>query len=170
MGKEIGCSFKYNRSKISTPTLKKPILSSSSAHTLCSSNSTRTLISYQLDNKDSTPNQNKNNTSNTDDIHSCGTPQKQNYSVKATSTPPSLTPLNTTLPITPVEFHKIKQLPPSGKKYLCFHTSSKYSHADQCVKSQILNNAINYILSIDTFKQKCVVIKCMLQSLLLDIT
>ena len=69
MGKEIGRSFKYNRSKISTPTLKKPVLSSSAAHTLSASNLTQTFISYHLDNKDSTAIQNKNNTSNTDDIH-----------------------------------------------------------------------------------------------------
>ena len=33
MGKDIGRSHKYNRSKISTPTLKKPVLSSSANHT-----------------------------------------------------------------------------------------------------------------------------------------
>ena len=71
MGKEIGNFFKYNQSKISTPTFKKLVLSSSAAHISSASNSTRTSISYQLDNKDITTNQNKNNTSNTDDIHSC---------------------------------------------------------------------------------------------------
>ena len=102
MGKEIGRYFKYTGSKISTPTLKKPVLSSSAAHTLYAINLTVTSISSQLDNKDITTNQNKNNTSNTDDIHSCVTPQKQNYSVQATSTTTCLTPLNTTLPIAPV--------------------------------------------------------------------
>ena len=70
MGKEIGSCFKYNQSKISTPTLKKPVLSFSAAHTSYVSNSTQTSISSQLDNKYSIKNQNKNNTSNTDDIHS----------------------------------------------------------------------------------------------------
>ena len=69
MGKEIGRSFKYNWSKIFTPILKKPVLSSSSAYALYASNLTGISISYQLDNKDITNNQNKNNTSNTDDIH-----------------------------------------------------------------------------------------------------
>ena len=59
-------------------------------------------------NKDITTNQNKNNTSNTDDIQSCITPQKYNYRVQATSTPTSLTPLNTTQPIAPVELQKTK--------------------------------------------------------------
>ena len=97
MGKEIG--RKNNRSKLSTSTPKKPVLSSSDTHTSSASNSTRTSISSQIDNKDSTTNQNNNNTSNTYEIHSCITPRKQNYSVQATYTPPSLTPLNTTLPL-----------------------------------------------------------------------
>ena len=48
MGKKIGLSFKYNRSKISTPTLKKHVLLSSAAHTSSASDSTQTFISSQL--------------------------------------------------------------------------------------------------------------------------
>ena len=115
MGKEIGSSFKYNRSKISTPTLKKTVLSSSTAHTSSASNLTQTFISSHLDNEDSTAIQNKKDTSNTDDIHSCVTPQKQNYSVQATSTTTCLTPLITTLPLAPIELTKTTELPPVGK-------------------------------------------------------
>ena len=76
MGKEI-CRFNKNSlSKISTPTLKKPVLSPSDSHTSSASNSTQTYISSQLDNKYITTNQNNNNTSNIDDIHSCVTLQK----------------------------------------------------------------------------------------------
>ena len=88
---------------------------------------------------------------------------KNSYSVQTTFTTTSLTPLNTTLPIAPVELHKTKQLPPYGKEYLCFQANKAYYHAAQCVKSQIMNKAIDYILYIDTFEQKRVVIKCMLQ-------
>ena len=115
MDKEIGRSFKYNLSKISIPTLKKPVLSSSAAHASSASNSTGKSIFSQLDNKGITTNQNKNKNSNTDDIHSCVTPQKQNYSVRATSTTTRLPTLNTILPIAPVELHKTKQLPRTGK-------------------------------------------------------
>ena len=163
MGKEIGCSFKYNRLKISTPTLKKTILSSSAAHTLYASNSTGTSISSQLDNKDITTNQDKDNTSNTYDIHSCVTPRKNNYSVQATSTSPILTPLNTTIYIAPIELHTTEKLTLSGKEYLYFQINSKSPHAAQCVKSRLLNKAIYYILSIDTVEKQCVVIKFMLQ-------
>ena len=79
-------------------------------------------------------------------------------------TPTILTQLITTLPIAPAEIPKTTYLPLVGKEYLCFQVNSKSPHAAQCVKSRILNKAIYSILSIDTFDQQCVVIKCMLQS------
>ena len=115
MGKEIGRSYKYNRSKISSPTLKKPVLLSSANHTSYTTNLTRTIMSHQLQHKDSISIQNRVNTSNTDDTQSCATPRKQNISVKDTSTPPRLTPLITTLPLLPVEIPKTTHLPPLGK-------------------------------------------------------
>ena len=89
---------------------------------------------------------------------------KKDYSVRATSIPTHLKPLNTTLPITPVELHNTKKLTPAGKEYLCFKINSKSTHAAQCVKSRILNKDVDSILYIDTFEQQFVVIKCMLQS------
>ena len=77
MGKEIGCFKKINQSELSTKRLKKPVLSYSASHLSSASNSTRTSISYRLDNRQININQNKNNISNTDDIHSCVTPQKK---------------------------------------------------------------------------------------------
>ena len=76
MGKEIGFSFKHHRSKIPTPTLKKPVLSSSANHTSYTTTLTRTIISSQLEHKDSTEIKNTSDISNTDDIHSCVTPDK----------------------------------------------------------------------------------------------
>ena len=88
---------------------------------------------------------------------------KKNYGVQATSTTTTLTPLNTTLPIVPVELHKTKKLTLAGKEYLCFQINSKSLHDAQCAKSRIMNKAIDSFLSIDIFEQKCVVIKDMLQ-------
>ena len=76
MGKDIGRSYKYNRSKISTPTLKKPALSSSENKTWYTTSLSQTIISYQLENKDSTVIQNTSDISNTDDIQSCD-PEKK---------------------------------------------------------------------------------------------
>ena len=99
MGKEISRSYKYYRSKISNPTLKKPVLSSSANHTSYTTNSNPTIMSYQLQHKDSTSVQKTVDISSTDDIHSCVTPRKHNISVQATSTPPRLKPLITNLPL-----------------------------------------------------------------------
>ena len=77
-------------------------------------------------------------------------------------------PLSATLPISPVELHTTEQLTPVGKDYLCFQINGRYSHADWCVKSRIMNKAVYSILSIDTFEQQCVVIKGMLQSPFLE--
>ena len=41
---------------------------------------------------------------------------------------------------------------------------NKSPHAAQCVKSRVLNKAIESILYINKSEQQCVVIKCMLQS------
>ena len=119
MGKKIGRAHKYNWSKISSPTLKKPVLLYSANHTSYTTNLTPTIMSYQLQHKDSTAIKNTVNTSNKDDTHSCATPRKQNISVKATHAPPRLTPLLTTLPLLPVELPKTTHLPPLGKEYLC---------------------------------------------------
>ena len=115
IGKDIGRFYKYDRSKISTPIFRKPALSSSSNYTSYTTSLSQTIISSQLENKDSTAIQNTSDISNTDYIQSCVTPQKQNYSVQATSTTTCLTPLITTLPLAPFELTKTTELPPVGK-------------------------------------------------------
>ena len=55
-----------------------------------------------------------------------------------------------------------KKLLPDGKDF--FQINGRYFHAYQCVKSRIINKAIDYILSIDTFENQCVVIEGMLLS------
>ena len=124
MGKDIGRSYKYNRPKSSSPTLKKPILSSSANHTSCITISNPPITSHPCQHKDSASNQDKVNISNTDDIHACVTTKRHNISVQATSKHLRLTPLITTLPILPVELPKTTQLPPLGKEYLCFQVTT----------------------------------------------
>ena len=77
MGKEIGCCYKYNRSKIFTPILKKPVLSSSAHLTSYTTSLSQTIIPSQLENKDSTAIQNTSDISNTDDIHSYVKPKNK---------------------------------------------------------------------------------------------
>ena len=77
MGKDIGRLYKNNRSKITTPIIKKPGLLSSNSHTLFASNSPQTSILSRLDNKHINTNHNKKKISNTDDTQSCVTPRKK---------------------------------------------------------------------------------------------
>ena len=121
-------------------------------------------MSYQLQHRESTSIQNTSDISNTDDIHYCVTPRKQNIIVQAKSTPPILTILITTLPLLPIELPKTTHLPPLGKEYLCFQVENKSPRAAQCVKSMVLNKAIDSTISINKFEQQCVVIKFILQS------
>ena len=51
-----------------------------------------------------------------------------------------------------------------NKQYFCFQINGISSHAALCVSSRIINKAIDYTLYIDTFEQKCVVIKGLLKS------
>ena len=51
---------------------------------------------------------------------------------------------------------------------MCFQVDNKSPHAAQFVKSSVLNKAIDSIISIDTFEQQCVIIKCMLKSSRID--
>ena len=55
-----------------------------------------------------------------------------------------------------------------GKEYICFQIDGKSAQVDKCVKSRIITKVIDYILSINTFGQKYVMIKAMLQSTCLD--
>ena len=80
----------------------------------------QTIISSQLENEDSTAIQKTLEILNTDDIHSCVTSPKQNISVQATTTPPGLTPLITTLPLAPIKLTKTTELPPVGKEIFVF--------------------------------------------------
>ena len=45
-----------------------------------------------------------------------------------------------------------------------FQNDGKNAQASKCIKSRIMTKVIDSVLSIDTFEQKCVVLKGMLQS------
>ena len=48
---------------------------------------------------------------------------------------------------------------------MCFMKEGKFYQADRCIQSGIMPKVIDFFLSIDTFEQKCVVVRGMLQSL-----
>ena len=46
---------------------------------------------------------------------------------------------------------------------MCFQIDGKYSQTAKCIKSRIMTKVIDFFLLVDTFEQKCVVLKGMLQ-------
>ena len=63
-----------------------------------------------------------------------------------------------------LNLHITTRLPPVGKEYMCFQNDCKTAQAYRCIKSRIMTKLIDYVLSIDIFEQKFVVLKGMLQS------
>ena len=57
------------------------------------------------------------------------------------------------------------KLPPVGKYFTCFQIYGESAQAAKCVKSRIITKVIDCVLSINTFRKKCFVIKGMLKSL-----
>ena len=47
---------------------------------------------------------------------------------------------------------------------MCFHNNGTTSQATRCIQSRIITKVVDYSLYIDTFEQKGVVLKVMLQS------
>ena len=47
---------------------------------------------------------------------------------------------------------------------MCFQKEGKTAQATRCIKSRIMTKVVDYVLSIDTFEQKRVVLKGMLKS------
>ena len=59
--------------------------------------------------------------------------------------------------------HTTEKLPSVSTEYICFYIDDKYTQVPKCVKSRIMAEVIECVLSIDKFEQQCVVIKGMLQ-------
>ena len=52
----------------------------------------------------------------------------------------------------------------AGKEYMCFMKEDKSDQAARCIESSIMTKVIDSVFSIDTFEQKCVVLKVILKS------
>ena len=70
------------------------------------------------------------------------------------STSPSTSTSNTIMILRPV-----------GKEYMCFMKEGKSDQAARCIKARIITKVIDYVISIDTFEEQCVVLKGIFQSL-----
>ena len=104
------------------------------------------------------------NLKNNDDLHSCETPIKKNYSIQTTSTKNHYAQHISALSVILLHLNTPTNLPPVGLKKMCFHIDDKYAHAAKCVKSRILTKVVDCVLFIGKFEQQCVVLKGILQA------
>ena len=57
------------------------------------------------------------------------------------------------MPVCSFNLHTYVKLTSVGKYYMCFQIDGKSAQEAKCVKSKIMTNVIDYVLSIDTFEQ-----------------
>ena len=90
--------------------------------------------------------------------------QKINHSIPTISTPNQHTQHIATTYSIILNLNTPTILPPVGKEYMCFLKDGKTAQSARCIKSRRMTKVINYVLLVDTFEQKIVVLKGMLQS------
>ena len=93
--------------------------------------------------------QNDASITNNDDIKSCETARKQNYSIPTISTPNHLTQRIATTSSSVLNFNIRTILPTVGKEYMCFQKDGKTSQDTRCIKSRIMTKAIDWLCSLD---------------------
>ena len=93
--------------------------------------------------------------------------QQNNYSITTISTPNHHKQRIDTTSSSILNLNTPMILPPVGKKDMYFLKDGKTDQAARYIKSRIITKVIYFVLFIDTFEQKCVVLKGMLQSLCL---
>ena len=97
--------------------------------------------------------QNDLNIKNNDNIQSCETPRKKNYSIPTTSTTNQHAKLIVDTSVSLLNLHTATKFPSVGKEYMCFHNDGKTAQAAKCVKSRIMTKVIDSVLLINTFEQ-----------------
>ena len=141
MGKDIGKFYKYSQSQISTPSIRSPVISSSDPRTSSDIELTKNSVPSVTDKNQNNfvlysqnTIQNDATITNNEDIQSCETAKKRNYSIPIISTPNHHTQrLATTLSII-LNLNTPMILPPVSKEYICFLKYGKTAQAARCIK------------------------------------
>ena len=122
MGKDIGKIYKYSQSQLSTSSLKAPVSSSSDPQTSSAIGLTTTSVPSVRDKNQNNYVLYSQNTihndasiTNNDDIQSCETARKQNYSIPKFSTPNHHTQRIATTSSSILNLNTPTILPPVGK-------------------------------------------------------
>ena len=90
--------------------------------------------------------------------------QRKNYCIPTNSTQNHHAQCISAMSVSLLNLHTTTKLPPVSKSYIRFQNYGKTVQAFKCIKSRIMTKVIDYVLSIDTFEKKCVVLKYMLKS------
>ena len=154
MGKDIVRIHKYSQSKLSKISLKAPVSSSLAPQTSSAIESTITSVpsvrdknqnNYVLYSQNTI--QNDATITNNDDIQSCETAKKQNYSIPTISTPNHHSQRIASTSSSRLNLNTPTILPPVGKEYMCFQKDGKTAQAARCIKSRIMTKLIDSVLS-----------------------
>ena len=89
---------------------------------------------------------------------------KKYYSITTNSTTKHYACCISAMPVRSCNLHTTVNLPLVSKEYMYFQIDGKSTQAAKCVKSKIMTKVIDYVISINTFEQKYIVHKIMLQS------
>ena len=125
MGKDIGRIYKHSQYQLSTSSLKAPVSSSSEPQTSSAIELTTTSVpsatdkhqnNYVLYSQNTI--QNDATITNNDDIQSCETAKKQNYSIPTISTPNHHSQRIASTSSSRLNFNTPTILPPVGKEYM----------------------------------------------------
>ena len=71
---------------------------------------------------------------NNDNIKSCDTARKQNYSIPTASTPNHHAQRIATTSASMLDLHQTMILPPVGREYICFQNDGKTAQDARCIK------------------------------------
>ena len=91
--------------------------------------------------------------------------QEKNYSIPTISTLNSYTQRIVITSSSILNLYTPTILSPVGKEFMFFLKEGRTDQAARFIKSIIITKVVDSILSIDTFEQKCVVLKVTLKSL-----
>ena len=161
MGKDIVQIYKISQSQYSTISIKVPVLLYLASQTSSFIELIITSIPSIIDKKQTSSVlfskntiQNDLNIANNDNIQSCKTQRKQHYSIPTTSTPNHHAQRISATSVILLNLHTTTKLLLVGKEYMFFQNDGKTAQESKCVKTMIMTNVIDSVISINILEQK----------------
>ena len=151
MSKKIGRIYKHIKYQLSNISTKVPVIYYSASQKSQFIELTITSVSSVTDKKNSvlcSENfiHNDFSITNNDNIQSCETPRKKNYSIKNTSTQNPYAQIIVTMSVSLLNLNTTGKLPPVGKNIIYFQIDGKYDQASKCIKYRIMTKVISCVI------------------------